>query len=310
MLRSFGTAWVIAGVVAGTVLSSANARAQQQPPPLPPPGQTPPGQQSGYPPPQQYPQQQYPPQQYPQPYPQQQYGQYPPQQYAQPQYAPPPVYAAPAPPPYAEPEEPVHAPKFSLYAGLRLSYIGYGGAWYAHDADTDETSGNFVKQGPALELDVGARLGKRYIPFFFYEHAFLATGHHFDDVSASASSSIYGVGLRSVSGDIDSVGVVTEITIGKRSVSVSRDGSTYTMSTVEFLKFGLGAEIRITTQFTLSPLAFIGAGQMSDTEGNVAYRPGELITEPRYKNGAPIRDSGTYVVFGLGIGAHFDVFGK
>ena len=299
------------GLFVTSLIGLGRAQAQQPADPapqLPPPGpNAPPAQPQYYPQQQQYPQQQYPQQQYPQQqYPQQQYPQ---QQYPQQQQG---YYAQPIPPPpprveYQEPEVPVHAPKYSLYAGMRLSYMGFGGSWYAISDQQDETTGNLVKQGPAFEFDVGAPLGRHYIPFVFVEHAFLGAGHNFEGISASATSDLYGVGLRSVSGDVDSVGLVTEITIGRRTVAVSSGNTTYSLSSIEFLKFGLGAEIRISTLFTLSPLAFIGTGQMNDSNGDVTYANGN---HPVYTQGEPVRASQTYVVIGIGVGAHFDIFGK
>src|SRR5262249_41432400 len=98
----------------------------------------------------------------------------------------------------------------------------------------------------------------------------------------------------------------------QRTVSVTNNGDTFKMKTLEFFKLGLGAEIRISTLFVLSPLATISTGVMNDTEGTVTYdQPAsDGRRTPPYTNGKTIDDSRGYVIVGIGVGAHFDVFGK
>jgi hypothetical protein len=288
-------------------LLGGSAFAQQQPPPpapQPPPGQyqPPPGQYQqppppgyGQPPPQYGQQQQYPPPQ--QPY---YYGQ---------QQPPPPV----APPPPPEPE--THAPKYSLWAGGRVSYVGFGFSFYENERGQPETTGNFLGNGIAPQLDVGARIAYRYLPYLFWEHGFMGQGHRFDGTNASSSTDFYGIGFRYVSGDVDSVGFLTDLSIGKRVVSVSNGatGERYSMSGIEFFRLGLGAEIRVATLFALSPLFSISSGALNDSEGSITFANGaggDGITQPFYKNGQVINSSRAYVVLSLGLGIHFDIFGK
>jgi hypothetical protein len=322
---SFSVASLV--VLVGSV---ASAQGQGGLPPLPPPQPPPPGSQPA-PPPQygqqgQYPQGQYQQPYYPQqqPYYPQQGGYPPPQQYQQPQYYP--QQPAPPPPRYEpppEPEVPTHAPKFSLYAGARLSFLGFGGNFYDNDwvnpssRVTDpqpETTGNFVRNGPALELDVGARLGKRYIPYLFWEHGFLSAGHRFDGASdAHGYSDFMGLGFRYIAGDVDSVGFLSDIAVGVRSVTVSRSNEKYKMSAIEIFRLGLGAEIRLATLFSLSPMAFLSGGVMTDTEGDVTFGQDgskDGLTHPTYRDGKQIGQREGYLTVGLGVGGHFDIFGK
>lgn len=327
---------VLSSVVGLALVTSSSASAQQQlppPAPAPPPGQyqPPPGQYPQYqqpqyqqPPPGQYPQyQQPPPGQYPPPqYGQPQYGQpYGQPQYGQPQYQYPPAQPQyqprPAPAPQPAPVEPLdpptHAPKFSLYAGARLSYLGFGFSFYTNRQGESETTGNFIGNGLAPELDLGARLGHRYIPYVFFEHGFMGAGHRFEGSNASGTTDYYGIGFRHVSGDVDSVGFLTDIAIGKRVISVSNDGDTYSMSGLEWFRLGLGAEIRITTLFALTPMLTIATGQLNDSEGNVRFSSEgsqDGNTEPAFKNGEVIKNANNYVVLSLGVGGHFDIFGK
>lgn len=292
---------------AGMLSSSALAYAQQQ---LPPPAPQPPPAQY-QPPPQQY-------QPPPPTYGQGQgyyYGQQPPPP-AQPYYSaqppPPPQY----PPPPPEPE--THAPKYSLWAGARLSYVGFGFSFYENERGNPETTGNYLGNGVAPQIDVGARISYRYIPYVFWEHGFMGKGHRFEGAGpgqdATTSTNFYGIGFRYVSGDVDSVAFLTDLSIGQRSVRVSNGTQTYTMSGIEFFRLGLGAEIRVATLFALTPLFSISSGSLNDSEGNIAFKCAPSCTDgtngPLWKNGQVIDSSRAYVVLSLGLGIHFDIFGK
>lgn len=228
---------------------------------------------------------------------------------------PPPLMYAPPPPPvlYNEPEHATHAPKFSLWVGGRLGIIGYGGNFYDNQASNPETTGNFVRNGLSLEVDVGARLGKRYIPYVALELAGMPAGHRFEGADAKASTSFLGAGFRYLGGDVDSVAFASDLSFGIRTVQVTSGGETYKMSSLEILRLGLGAEIRISTLFTLSPMFTLSGGSMTDTDGTVAFSQagsGDGITRPTYANGAQINRQRGYTVVGLGCGGHFDFFGK
>lgn len=299
-MRRLPSALASATALAAVLLVSSSARAQQPPPPLPPPPPPPPGSQPEYAPP--------PPQQQPQyTYPQQ-----------QPQYAPQPQRRAqPAPPPppvdYEEPEQPVHTPRFSLYTGARLNFTGWAGGFFQNELGERETTGNFAGVGPSFQLDVGARIARRYIPFLFFEQSFYRQGHRFDGSDASSSGQFYGLGFRFASvGEYSDVGFMSELAVGVRSVRVSEGNQSYTMSGLEFFRLGLGAEIRLATLFSISPMATIAAGSFQDAEGTIGYSAegsGDGLTQPTFQN-RTIRDGATYVHLGVGIGGHFDIFGK
>lgn len=315
------------------VLAPGIARAQQPLQPLPPPAaQAPPGQYQ--PPPGQYQPPpgpyQAPPPGYGQPYPSQGYGQqpypppgqyqppppgyYPPQQqpYYYPPPSPPPPRPAPAPVEYEPPDPPTHAPKFSLWMGPRLSYMGFGFNWYENPDGNPETTGNLVGNGVATELDLGARISHRYIPYIFWDHGFLGAGHRFDGMNASAATDYYGIGFRFLSGDVDSVAFLTEIAVGMRSVTMKNGAQKYSMSGLEFFKLGLGAEIRVMTLFSIEPVLSISSGRMSDTEGTIDFAPnqGDGSTKPPFTGNGNVRTALPYVMLSLGVGVHFDVFGK
>lgn len=301
----------IAAVVAAASVSLIPAVVLAQAGPLPalptdqsappPPAQPPPVQPSPQQSPPQYADPNYPPPSYPPPsYGQQTYG---------PQYAP-----SPAPPPvvYTEPPVETHAPKFSLWTGARLGIIGFGNSFYDNEQGQPETTGNFLKNGLAAEVDVGARLGKRYTPYVFLEHGFMGKGHRFEGTGATASSDLYGIGFRYTAGDVDSAGFLSELSVGVRTITISNGAETYKMSGLEIFRLGLGAEIRISTLFVISPMAQLSGGTMTDTSGSVTFAPnqGDGLVHPTYQNGQLINAQRGYLIVGLGCGAHFDFFGK
>lgn len=289
---------IISLVLTGATSTTVGFAQEAPPPQLPPPSQQPaPAPGYGQPPPNNYPPQQQP-----------QYNA-PPQQ---PYYASPPARQPPPPVDYVEPEMPTHAPKFSLWAGARLSYMGFGGSWYRNADGNKETTGNLVGNGLAPGFDLGARISYRYIPYAFFEHGFLGAGHRFADLSdTSASTDFYGIGFRFLSGDVDSVAFCSDIAIGQRTVTVRNGSESYSMSGLEFFRLGLGAEIRLATLFTIEPMVGISTGALEDTSGSVTFAPnqGDGATRPRFVGGKSI-DESRYVMVSLGVGVHFDVFGK
>ncbi len=213
-----------------------------------------------------------------------------------------------------EPEEPTHAPKYSLWLGARASLSAYSGAFYneleTSGNRTSETTGNLAspeKGFPAVQLDLGARLSKRYVPYVFWEHQFLSHGRRFFGTDGGVSSNYVGLGFRYTAFDADTVGFLTDLSAGYRWFSMNRGGETYTLSTIEFLRFGIGAEIRLATRFVLSPLAFLTAGSMTDASGTVQFNDG---TRPRYAGGSQIDEPRGYVIVGIGCGFHTDLIGK
>lgn len=209
-----------------------------------------------------------------------------------------------------------HAPKYSLWTGARLSYAGFGFGFYDNERGEAETTGNFLGNGIAPQLDVGARISYRYIPYLFWEHGFMAQGHRFAGSDASSSTDFYGIGFRYVSGDVDSVAFVSDLSIGKRVISVSRGAQRYSMSGLEYFRLGLGAEIRLATLFALTPLFSISSGALNDTDGTIEFACapsgacGDGLTEPRYVGGAVIKQPRAYVALSFGVGFHFDLLGK
>jgi hypothetical protein len=301
-------AFALSALVAGTALVSSSAAAQtppplpppQQPAPLPPPTPPPPGTDPVY-------------------------TQQPQQPSQPPPRPPPPVYPAPpshptprhraAPQPYefVEPTPPTHAPYFSLWTGGRAGLLTFSNAFYTNQQGHAESTGNFVRPGLALEADIGARLAKRYLPYVFFEHGFMGQGHRFDGSNASAQTNLYGVGFRYTAFDVDNVGLLTDLSFGVRSVTINQGSESFTMRSLEIFRFGLGAEIRLSTLFVLSPMVSIATGAMNDTDGNVHFSQkgsGDGLPGPTYNNGTSISQQNGYIMVLLSVGGHFDLLGK
>jgi hypothetical protein len=306
----------LASIPALVLASSAAAAQQPLPPPAaqPPPAQYQPPPSYGQPPPPGYGQYgQPPPPGYGQPPPG--YGQ-PPPGYGQPYYPPPqqPYYQQPPPPPppqtYAPsepPEPPTHCPKFSLWVGPRLGFMFYGLKFVPSPAGRDDGTGAFTGNGMQTQLDIGARISYNYVPYLFYEHGFMADGRNMEGTDATTTSRFYGIGLRHVSGDVDSVAFVSDAGFGLREISITRGNETYKMKGLALLNIGLGAEIRLQTLFSISPMIRFAAGSMYENEGTVLYA--DNVSRPEFANGSEMPGQ-LYVSISAGMGIHFDVFGK
>jgi hypothetical protein len=211
-----------------------------------------------------------------------------------------------------------HAPRYALWIGGRLGVLAYGGGMFAERATGNtETTGNFVTPGAAIEVDVGARIERRYIPYLALELGLVGPGHRFDQTPASAGTSFAGIGIRYLSGDVHNVSFASELSFGFRKMQVSRSDTneTWSATAFEFLRLGLGAEIRLSTRLTLTPMASLSLGTLTDTSGSITYAPHQgdgLTGTPGYLNQGQIPGDAqrTYEAFVLGCGAYFDLFGR
>jgi hypothetical protein len=211
----------------------------------------------------------------------------------------------------------VHAPRFSLWVGGRAGLLAYSGGLYINNQNTGgiETTGNFIKPGIGLELDVGARLAKRYIPYLALEWGLVAPGHRFEGVSDTrAWTEFYGIGFRYIAGDVDSVAFASDLSFGIRTFAVESGGSTWSANGLEIFRLGLGAEIRINNRFAISPMATLSGGSLTNTSGNVAFAPNQGDGQA----GPPFTGNGnipgwaqtSYYAIVLGCGGHVDFFGN
>jgi len=230
---------------------------------------------------------------------------------------------SPPPPPYPNgplrrrayaPEE-KHAPTTALWLGGSGGLIAYSGGLYIDPFSTSgvETTGNFVRSGVALQGDIGVRLARRYIPYFALELGLVGAGRRFEGTPANASTSFVGVGFRYLAGDVDSVSFASDISFGWRKFQVSNSSGTWSASGLELFRLGFGADIRLSTRTTLSPMITLSGGTLTDTSGNIQFAPNQADgeTQPLFSGGGPIPSDAqqTYFALVFGCGVHVDLLG-
>ncbi|HXN34421.1 MAG TPA: hypothetical protein VN894_21310 [Polyangiaceae bacterium] len=240
---------------------------------------------------------------------------------------PPPPAAAGAPPrnayPYARPPrgpaayaERKHAPEYALWLGGSGGLLAYSGGLYINDPLSTsgvETTGNFVRPGLALQADVGARLARRYIPYLTLEVGLVGAGRRFEGMPTNASTSFVGIGFRYLAGDVDSVSFASDISFGWRKFQVSNATGTWSASGFEIFRLGFGAEIRLSTRATVSPMITLSGGTLTDTSGNIQFAPNQpdLQTQPLFEGTAiPSAYQQTYFAIVVGCGVHVDLLGE
>jgi hypothetical protein len=217
--------------------------------------------------------------------------------------------AEPPPPPV-----PRHvAPRTSLWLGLRVGWFVPFGSLYADGALLDNgfiarqsvDIRDYVHSGPLFELDVGARIARNYTVFGFWERAELSAGRDITDgEQKGGSSDFYGAGVRA-SSNADHVGFLTELAVGYRRLRAEWDDGGAIEATHAFpeARFSVGADIRLTRAFALSPMVSFGVGGF----GEVHYvDPNGKSTDLIGAYGSP----DNHGWFELHLGGHFDVFGK
>jgi hypothetical protein len=214
-----------------------------------------------------------------------------------------------------KPAAPPPEQKLAVWLGGRAGVLAFGNAFYTNQHGLDETTGNFVKTGLGLEVDAGVRLFKRFTPYVFWEHGIHGVGRRFEGGPGHAWSNFFGAGFRYLAGNIDELGFgfLTDVSIGMRTLGVSDGTSDFSMRALEIFRLGLGAEIRLSPLLSLTPLATISGGVMRSTDGNVRFSPAgsaDGIVEPTFHDGKNIDAETTYLVLGLGLGAHFDLFAR
>lgn len=206
------------------------------------------------------------------------------------------------------------APEYALWLGGRLGLLTYGGGFFRDPpANAIETTGNFVRPGVGLQVDVGARLASRYIPYLALELGLMGPGHRFDQAGAQASTYFYGIGVRYVAGDVNRIGYVGDISLGFRRIQISSGSSTWDASGFEIFRLGLGLDVRVQRRITISPMATLSGGTLTDTRGDVAFGPnqGDGRTGPAFANGSsiPSNSQASYYTVSVGCGIHADLLG-
>lgn len=168
---------------------------------------------------------------------------------------------------------------------------------------------NYASSGPVFELDAGARVSRNYNVFVLWEHARLGTGNgDFSERQSSGTTNTdyYAIGLR-VSSDADALGLLTELTLGYRRFRAAfDDGSELQLTDAPLeVRIGLGADIRLSPNFTLTPLATVGFGSFGEVE---AVGSDTSIAAQSLSEEADLRATHGWAT--IQMGAHFDLLGS
>jgi hypothetical protein len=228
------------------------------------------------------------------------------------------VYEPPLPASYAAIEPPLPpvpkhvAPLTSLWVGGKLGWAFPSGEAWRDGRWIDNTAyilesrpfADFATSGPKTELNVGARLGRRYNVFAHWEYANLGTGEALpDDLGGQnrGHMNFLGGGFR-FSSDPDEVGVLVEAVIGYRGFTASWQNGTELEAVDSFLntRLSFGADIRLSPLLSLSPMLGLSGGFFEEVtwkfaDGTTANALSDFDTFAQH------------TVITLDLGAHFDV---
>jgi len=167
---------------------------------------------------------------------------------------------------------------------------------------------DYASAGPMFELDAGARLSRNYIVFGLWERAQLGSGKGdpnggFSGHSSHGDTDFWAIGIRATS-NADQIGFVTELAVGyRRARATWDDGSQLQLTDAPFEgRLGLGADFRLNSYVTLSPMVHLGVGSFGKiervTNGSVADATSSVDQDDGHA-------WATFTVGGL-----FDVFGR
>jgi hypothetical protein len=217
------------------------------------------------------------------------------------------IYEPPPPPPLSK-----RAPgRTAFWLGVRVGWaIPFGSLWL----DGAQPGGGlyyrrrsfaaYASPGPEAELNIGARVGRRYNVFALWEHASLGSGS-LDAASFGGqlrgATNFYGAGVR-FSTDPATVGFLLEIALGYRDFHAYWSDGTALDMTDGWLdaRIGVGADIRLSRSFSLSPIIVLGGGSFGSARWSGPTRSGEALT--------PADQAGEYGTVSFQLGAHADIF--
>lgn len=161
-----------------------------------------------------------------------------------------------------------------------------------------------ASSGPMMELNIGARLARNYNVYVLWERAQLASGDglYNDYNQRSAETDYVALGVR-LSADPDDVGMVLDLAVGARRFLAKYSGGNELQLTDAPLesRLGVGADIRLAPNFTLSPMVTLGLG---------AFGEATWVTKTTVMDALPSgNDSLTHGWLTLQLGGHFDIAG-
>lgn len=208
------------------------------------------------------------------------------------------IYEPPPPPP-----PPPHvAPHSSFWVGGRLGFLApFGKLTYDYpDGLSGPAWGDIAGSGVSFELDAGGRFSRNFLVFGLWEYGALGPGRDkgwFGVDQTSAETHLFGAGFR-FSSHPDEVGLAVEAAFGFRTFRADFGKDiTVTASSPE-VRIGIGADIRLSRDITLSPMMQITNGTFLDLRVDQTGRPSRSI----FGYDAP------HGTFGFALGAHFDMF--
>jgi hypothetical protein len=204
------------------------------------------------------------------------------------------------------------APYNALWLGARVGALFPFGNAYATGRDAyyeyGEDWGGLATGGPAVEADVGVRFGRAFILYGFWEHAWMGKGSdpswrapdpgsNFGD-QTSATTDYPGLGFR-WSSRPSSVGFLIDLGLGYRWFRERwASGAKMDLSGFGEFRLGLGADVRVTRLFSLTPLLTISTGSFVDRQVTI---PGEG------KRDIAGSYSGSHGTLTLSVGGNFDL---
>jgi hypothetical protein len=200
------------------------------------------------------------------------------------------------------------APRSSFWLGARAGWwVPFGDLWGAcsgsgYDCSTKEFSA-VAASGPMFELDVGARFGRNYNVYALWERAQLGGGDRLDTGEAGrrAETDYLAIGVR-LSADPDDIGMLLDLSIGTRRLrSFYEGGYELQLSRAPLeSRLGIGADIRVSPAFSLSPMLTLGLG---------SFGKAEWVTSSTVSDAVPKdNDVLTHGWLTLQLGGHVDLF--
>jgi hypothetical protein len=189
-------------------------------------------------------------------------------------------------------------PRNSLWAGTRFGVFLPYGALYTDRSFVSTHFQDVATAGPALELDVGARLERHFIGYGFVEQAFLGRGNNVAWTAphggqSAPSTQAVGVGLRWESNP-DGLGIIADAAVAYRWFAARwGDETTVRMSGPGDVRVGLGASWRVTPGLTLATMMTVTSGAFS----NRALDRQELG-----------ESANSYSAIAIGLSGHVDIY--
>ena len=206
-------------------------------------------------------------------------------------------------PPPPPPPPPHVAPRSSFLLGGRIGYLApFGKLTYDYvDGYGGPSWGDIAASGVSFELNAGGRFSRHFMVFGLWEHGALGTGRDgsrwYGVEQTHASTDLFGAGFR-FSSHPNETGLAVEAAFGFRTFRAEFEDDTTVTATSPEVRIGIGADIRISRDVTLSPMMQISNGTFLDLREE---RPGRR-SRSLFGYEAP------HGTFGFALGVHFDLF--